>query len=554
MKQAKFNLREVAVFSTLLILTHVFYYPTWNAGFVTDFTGLADRIEGSNVWGIFNSFGFPALQQVLNFFLYLFYKGFGVSPLPWYLVFTTMHVLNAWCLYRFSRHLLSLYQIKNTAFISIAGALFFLLLPYQSEVLTWRVCFNFLLCSLLIINSLWSISRWLETKENRFLWRSHLFFGLALFTFELSFSLPLIAGAYLLFWTFSQGERPLLSQRLLKLTVPHFLMVGAYFLLSRLVIGAWIGHYGASTHLRFSFPEITGNLFRYFVKTGFFVRYLEHPTKEMIFSFFDNQWALYVLLIILGSFLVEALIRFRKLSAKGQLTLFFLLSFFIALLPIINLYFNYLLFIENDRYGYLASMFFCVFLALVLSGLPKWWRYGLSLVFIFFCTLTLTKTNRFWKESTTVYRGLLNSFDYYDQGKVYLLNLPDNLMGAVLFRDFSGSDAAFEHALRFVKRKPFQGNIREVVQYNLTRPTNGVKVEQDSTNRLEVSFLQYGNWWWRRGQGAGSYENEDYKFMNQGDHYLLELKNPEENAIFLYQIENRWEQFTPDRSNWTNRQ
>ena len=392
---------------------------------------------------------------------------------------------------------------------------------------------------------MWNISRWLETREKRFLIWNHLLFVFALFTFELSFTLPLIGGLYLLLWTFTKEESSVLKTRLLKLSLPHFSLVGLYFLLNRLLLGAWVGHYGASTHLRFELSDIIGNFFRYFVKTGFFVRYLKHPTKEQIFSFFDYKMALYVLGFIALAFLIEALIRFRKLPIRNRIILFCLLSFFAALVPVINLYFNYLLLIENDRYGYLASMFFGMFLALIFWGLPKWWAYGLTVIFIFLCAATLTKTNRFWHESTIVYRGLLESFDWYDAKKIYLLNLPDNLKGAVQFRDFSGTELAFDHALRFVKRQPFEGQFREVALYNLTRPTNGVNVEQDSVGQIKVSFLQYGNWWWKNGQGVSTYEKEDFKFSNKGDHYLLELKKPAENAVFLFQNGDHWEEFKP---------
>lgn len=543
MIKGKNHLREFLVFAIFLILVHIFYYPTWNAGFVTDFTGLADRIEGSHFTGIFNSFGFPALQQVLNLFLYIFYKGFGVHPLPWYLIFTTMHALNAYCLYRFNKQIFLLWKVENVEFIAIIGSLIFLLSPYQSEVLTWRVCFNFLLVCFLIINALRCISRWLETNQRTFLWWSHLLFIFALFTFELSLTLPIISGLFLLLWSFSKEEASILPKRLLQLTLPQVSFVGLYFLLNKILLGAWVGHYGATTHLRFNLSEITGNFFRYFVKTGFFVRYLEHPTKEKIFSFFDHHLVLYGLVFLLLGLLTLALLRFHKLTAKAQLSLFFLLAFFVSLLPVINLYFNYLLFIENDRYGYLASMFFGLFLALLLSGLPKWLQYGLTTAFIVVSSVLLFKTNQYWKQSTTVYYGLLNSFDWYDAQKIYLLNLPDNLKGAVMFRDFSGSDQAFDHALRFVKRQPYDGKIQEVVMYNLTRPTNGVEVVEDSSQQLKVSFLQYGNWWWRRGQGAGSYETEHYQFTNQGDHYILDLKKPEENAVFLYQNGDSWEEF-----------
>ena len=71
------------VLTVFLVSTHLLYYKTMQAGFVTDFTGLQERLEGAPFSDFLNCFGFPALHQVTNFFLYLFYKFFRSSALPW---------------------------------------------------------------------------------------------------------------------------------------------------------------------------------------------------------------------------------------------------------------------------------------------------------------------------------------------------------------------------------------------------------------------------------------------------------------------------------------
>ena len=530
-------------FLLFLSLAHLFYFPTWNAGFVTDFTGLAERIEGGNFADILNCFGFPALQQVLNFFLYIFYQLFGTAPLPWYLIFTFMHALNAWLLLQVGQKIGQQLKIKDPYTVSFIASLFFLLSPYQTEVLVWRVCFNFLFSSAMILTALWYLTIWLENKHNRPLIIFHLSFLTALFTFELAFALPFISLCYLILWNASNGNNRATISDSLKTIAPQFGAIGAYFLLTKLTLGSWVGHYGPSVHLRFDLTESLANGFRYLSKFSFFTRYLEHGMKEKIFQWLDNPMLTYGLTVLLLLLIAFALIRFRALSNKAKVSLFFLLAFFIALLPIINLYFNYLLLIENDRYGYLASMFFCMTLTLVLSFLPRWLYFAASAAFLALSCVLLWNTNQHWKASTKVYYGLLNDFESYDQEEVYLLNLPDNLKGAPIFRDFSGQGKAFADALQYIRQKPYNGIIYEVAQYNMTRLSNGVKVEQKAPGQLLITFNQYGNWWWRKGQGASNFEIKQFKFTNQGQSYLLDLKEVSDNASFLYQLEDHFEEF-----------
>ena len=160
-----FHRRDYYVFFSFLGMVQLLYRDTWNAGFVTDFTGLLWRLEGSDALGILDSFGFPALQPVLNAFLFIFYKAWGLNPLPWYLVFTSLHALNGFLAYRFGAALLETYSARAPRLIAFLGALFFLLSPYQSEVVTWRVCFNFLLSSFLVLSVLWLALAWAKMED-----------------------------------------------------------------------------------------------------------------------------------------------------------------------------------------------------------------------------------------------------------------------------------------------------------------------------------------------------------------------------------------------------
>jgi len=529
------------IFPALFILVQAFYFPTWEAGFVTDFTGLLWRLEGSSAAGILSSFGFPALQPVLNAFLFLFCKAFGTSPLPWYLVFTSLHALNGFLVYRFGADMLKTYGLRAPRLAALLGAAFFLLSPYQSEVLAWRVCFNFLFSSFLVLSVLWLVQAWVKEGRPRQLWMAHLLFVLALFTFELALALPLACLALLLLFPEARRAGGALSRQLRLLAIPQFGMLLAYFGLNRLILGAWVGHYGQAVHLKFRFGEILASYFLYGFKFLGFSRYWPHPWKEGLAARLQEPYLLYPLVLAVALGLLFAFLRFRRRHGEAKAGLLFLALFALALAPAINLYFNYLLYIENDRYGYLASAFFFLGLSTLLSLLPRRLYLLLSFAFIGLSALFLWRTNQYWKQSTAIYYRLLDGFRWYDAPAVYLLNLPDNYQGAVLFRDFSGQGHAFRDALQYIKRKPYEGKIYEVAQYNLAQAGDDVSVSIESARRLKVEFNQWGNWWWRRGIGMGSgYETETYKVGSQGKFYLLELDSIPEKAVFLYQSGGEW--------------
>ncbi len=528
-----------------VILTHLLYFPTWQSGFVTDFTGLAWRIESHRFLDFFNSFGFPALQPVLNFFLAIMYKGFHINGLPWYLAFTSLHIANAWLLFRLLRVLAVHFGASNTNFIAIAGSSLFLLSPYASEPVTWRVCLGFLLSSYFLLQMLRLSLQWLQTNHSKSLQYLLLLLFLALCTLEFAFVTPLLTLLLLLVHTLHTQEFSLLLKRIAISVLPQILLIGLYLGLQAWVTGQWIGHHGAAVHLRFVPLEMLGQGLQYLAKYALFARYFEHATKTTIFQschaapILWGSWC--VLLALAGSYLIF----FKKLSGTMRLAGLLLPAFFIALLPVLNLYFNYLLLVEHDRYGYLAAMFFWPFVAALLTLLPRWLRYAIVAVLLVLSGFLLHKTNRYWQESTQVYQALWKDFQWYDAKVVYVLNLPDNYNGVPLFRDNAGTHRALPDALQYLRRQPYEGQLYEVLQYNMTTPSDGVSVSSDAAQMLTTTFRQWGNWWWRRGIGATNYETSAYTIRLDGQSFHLQLlEPPPTDAVFIYQNGAGWERFT----------
>lgn len=516
-------------------ITQLFYFPTRNAGFVTDFTGLLSRFEGQTAAGIWDCFGFPALQQVLNAILYTWHTAFGIQPLPWYLLQSSLHALNALLLFQLGKVLGKHLQLPDANLIGWMAAFLFLLSPYASEPVTWRVAQNFLLSTAVILGTARLALDWMDTPNRRQWIQIQGLFILGLFTFELILIIPLLSSLLLLM--LPNGSWP----KWRRLSLPQFGGVGMYFLLNRLLLGTWVGHYGAEVHLRFELQGMLTNALRYAAKHLFFARNWPHTAKQWLFDGLAQPWIAYGLCGVIIVTLVLGLVFRSNLSGRWQLATIALLAFGFALAPILNLYFNYTLHLENDRYGYLPSAFLLLAVATGFSALPKWARLSLLLAYLGVSGYFLWQHNQYWWKSTQVYHQMLNEFEYYDAPAAYLLNLPDNFQGAPMFRDYSGEDHAFRDALKYIKQKPYNGRLYEVGQYNMTRLTDGATATIDRAEVIRVEFNQWGNWWWRRGIGMGpGYATDSYEVDSKGHHYFLKLKKPAAGAVFLVQEGLEW--------------
>ncbi len=519
----------------LWLVTQLFYFPTWQAGFVTDFTGLLERFEDAKATDILHSFGFPALQQVLNTLLFSWYKLFGIQALPWYLLQTSLHALNAYLLFRLSLVLLKLFELRRTRELAWAAALLFLLNPYASEPVTWRVTQNFLISTAIVLHLMYLCLDWIENPRGRAWWQIQLWLLIGLFTFELSLVIPILLSLLVVVHPAGAWK----NWRVLCL--PQFVVMLGYFLLHRVVLGDWVGHYGTEVHLRFVMPEMLAHFWQYIFKYLTFARDWSDAWKHWLFAGLGRSTVSYSLSIV-GLLVVGLSIsNWTSLGQRGRLVLFGFIAFGIALIPVINLHFNYLLHIENDRYAYLASAFFMLCWVGTVSALPRSIFYLLAGGVLILSCILLWKHNQYWHKSTKVYRELLYGFETFNSDTVYLLNLPDNYRGAPMFRDYSGNDSAFRDALQFLRKKPFSGKILEVAQYNMNDPSDGAKAKWLGEQVLQVELNQWGNWWWRRGYGLGEgYSTKAFELAGKGHYYQLNMKERPEGIHLLLQDGGLW--------------
>ncbi|MEO6168523.1 MAG: hypothetical protein ABIO46_13340 [Chitinophagales bacterium] len=536
MKQNNFL---VFVYFTVLVLA--FYFPTRQAGFVTDFCGWQEKFDQGSYLDIFTTFGWHANQQVAAFFFFSVYKIFGTNGWGWYLVFSLLHGANGWLAYRLFNRLLEKYTVRPAQLIALTGSVLFLLSPYNAEVLVWRVCIHYLLATFFMLLLLLRSISFLETGHTKYLWQVHGLFLLSLFTLEIALATPALSFIIAVIWMMDSTSLKISYKRLTLLLAPQFVLIVFFFVLNKFLLNEWVGHYGAAVHLNINFVDIASKYFKYLLKYLLFFRFWDYSFQMKIFSFIESTVFLYVMYGVLVAAFLFGIVSFRKIKVQLKLISMSALLFFAALTPVITLYMVTLLYGENDRYGYLAAVFFWMMMALLFSLLPKKFFYGIAAATVVITVFFLLKINGWWAENDRIYKSLLNDFRWYDKEEVVVLNIPDNYRGLYMFRIYN-EPSGLKEGLALIRKKPFMGDMHEVTQYNMMTPTDAVSVKADSLHQLKVTLSQWGNWWWWEGRGNADFDNVHYKVRFNGITYQLQFKSLKPNHAIIYQVGDRWKE------------
>ena len=387
-----------------------------------------------------------------------------------------------------------------------------------------------------MLSSLLFLVKYLEKGKRKTIIYSLLFFTVALFTFELALALPFMALAFFFFWKKNPSKAHLKSISVL----PYFILSVFYFLLNKITLGGWVGHYGENVHLNFDLKIIASNLLKYFSKNLIYWREWEHGLKQSFISFCDHPVSAYGVIVLGLTILLAGIVLFKKANNKLKTVGFSWLLFFMALLPVANLYVVWLLHGENDRYGYFASLFFYMGLIALIQFYNKkiqWLLYGM---FLFISVFNLIKINNYWKNSAAIVNNLLADFKWENNSEVYVLAFPENYKGIPMFKDFSRQDLALKSALKYLAIKPTKGKFYQVAQFNMNTPNKGLFEKKDTSGLIKLEFHDWGSWWWRHGMGAGLYQTDQYDFHPVSKGCEIKIKKAAPDAVFIYSDGSEW--------------
>ncbi len=528
-----------------VLLSLIFFYPSYKYGYVTDFLSWLAKYEEGSWADLKDCFDYPGLHHFFHLINFSCFKLVGKSFFGWYIILSVLQGINGFLVYQWVRTFNFSFKLNYSSYFPLFVALCFMLSPYSIEPVVWKACLHYLMSFGLIVFGLTLLTKHLEKGAS--IWPVHLCFVLALLTLEISLAVPFIYMIYWIAWIYTNDRVASWKQFFLSVSLPQYLIIVIYFLANKYVLGDWVGHYGAESHLNFDLQLMSENGFKYLGKYMFFLHYLPYKIKTLVYGIIANPIVIAALFVV--SLSIGWYIRIKYIKGDRSLPslAFSYLAFFMGLFPISNLFFFQTQIYENDRYGYLASMFIYLFLGLLFWRIRHVWiRIGVVALFCGVLSLCSFKTMKMAHAAGEITHALVDNFSYYDKEKIVMLSKYDNYGGLQMFRDLSGKAQSFTESLYHFEGKKYEGKIYDIAQINFVNWTNKVEVVQLSPNKLKVKNLNPGSWWWKDGMGLENFEDENFKLERSTWAYELTFKQAPEEFTILYNDGLQWKEFRFD--------
>lgn len=181
---------------------------------------------------------------------------------PGFFFSIALHALNAALLATLIKKML---PASSRMFAFLCG-LAWLLSPFNSEAVVWGATEHYLLVFTFILLCMHYFFEYMHSQTKYAALLVHVFMVLAMLTFEQAIVLPALLFCGYLY--FSRGESNAVSLRKVMCTIflPQVFLVFIYYLIIKIRVGNWVGHYGEKAHFNFGFELIVSNLGRYIFK------------------------------------------------------------------------------------------------------------------------------------------------------------------------------------------------------------------------------------------------------------------------------------------------
>ncbi|HRO41210.1 MAG TPA: hypothetical protein PL009_00145 [Flavipsychrobacter sp.] len=541
---SKLLTNKLLLFSSLWVVVMIVYMPAYKAGFIADFIGMYFYIDDVSFLDFLNRSNaeVKSFYQVTQLQLYALIHLFGTSPIPWFLLFTSLHALNGALAFSFFKNLLQDFGVRNARLIALFGMLFFLFNPNITEVTIWKGGYHYLTGILMQIGILIWTRKYLLTGNGKFVVYAIGVFFLSLFTLEIFYITPALTLALILGYSWaglidSSTFRSALKKIFLVQAVLFFL----HLLLFRISHGAWIAHYGVTNEFSLATGDLLPKVGKYLSNLIFLTGHWPEKTRFAFYEFLSKPAVYYSVSLILILALSILLVRFKKLSAEMQIAAFLLLGIICSLILVSPIYFDDLFSAYNSRRSYQPGLFTYMLVALLIFKVGnKNFSMWFSAFYLLVCLIYTERKVFHWKTAATIQYGILKDFPFRKNDPVLLLNLPSYYKDVRIMPANELNE--FEQQMKLFESDTMSGKLYEVSSYNMQHTWDGAHVTVLDSMTLKVTLNQWGTWWMYNYGGAGSYENELYKvnMTDPGHEYILSLKSKPANMAILFQQGSSW--------------
>ncbi len=426
------------------------YHRLFSSYFLSDDFNL---LLGSSNWLNPQEGFFRPIPHLLIHFLYLLS---GLEVFPYHLLCLIIHYLNAVLLY------LILRKMVSNNYFALAGSLLFAVNFLISEAVFWISAITTLSVSLFYLLGIYIYMNYLSTLKTRFYLLAMLCCIFCLLCKENGVTLPVLLVMVDICHNCGKGERFRLWAAL-KRAAPFFLITFGYLIVKTHSLSAAVARDSLSLgyHNLRNVRHLLLSLFTFnpfhdlpflYIDITILNLFLKNPIPNLRLELDGSQ---FFLPLVLGSvILIFCLYLLLKGHMKVRLSLAALV---ISMGPFIFISSHHMAyggyFLYPLRLYYLPAAFFFIFLAVLLSRGFCWLKkriksMGSIVVLMVLLTMTLTladlvrvrERSSAWLAASRITKSVLHQLEDFMPGPpgkntLVLFNLPDNYLGAYIFRN-----------------------------------------------------------------------------------------------------------------------
>lgn len=342
-------------------------------------------------------------RPLVNFFHRMDYLLWGMDPRGFRFTNVLLHLITSLMIFK----LLRIFIKEST--IAFLATCVFALHPVNTESVSWISSRNNILAALFAVGCFYFFFKYSEDRKISRLALASLFFGLSIFSKE--FGLLLLPILFLHHILFKKGGRYALKK--FAVYIPMIFIIMGYLLLRNAATGTWIAPSGAADGFQrlYYVPYLLSWNIRLilfpFGLHSFIVRY---PAGYVNWQFFTGIISVVIMFAVVW-----------KLR-KDHLAVFAILSFFISLLPVLNIVRTASVTLVSMRWLYFPMIFAALFFAGRIHRsiqLNRFLSYAILIVIFIYMGIYSFMLNRYlWHDENAFYTFEVHQFNnvYYYGG------------------------------------------------------------------------------------------------------------------------------------------
>ncbi len=397
-----------ALLSAYLLLGLLLYFPILNNAFLSDDYDSLSRIVVEKKVLVKEFF-----RPMIDWTFYFNYMLSGMNPFSYYVFNLLVHIINAFLVSRLSLNLIEGLPRESREKVALLSGFLFLIYPFHNEAIVWltgRLASLSCMFALLAANVLFCKIK----NALKGLYFIVLYFA-GLLAYESILLLPFILMCF--WWRTSRS-----SVAMAKLLLSSMVLVAAYLLTRYMFSGAVYGDYGE----RMLTNDLSGAFFKT-LKT--FGRTVLPPVErsELMVTLFG---------VVLSALLWGGVQLFRKKNVPYRHHVFRVVAAFLLSMLIPSLFGVSTRTSEGDRLLYFPSVFLVILIAFVVMQVAqKIVRWTLICIVSLYFGAFLLVNNAQWEKASGASEAILASIIENKGTKSLVINLPDELEGAFVFRN-----------------------------------------------------------------------------------------------------------------------